>query len=53
MRFEIKNTQVENIKRLILYTGDDIDESIGYKVERKDLNILYTILRDLFKDDND
>lgn len=49
MKFEIKDTTNSGVKRLIIYNGSLSDESIGYKVELKDLNTLYSLLRDIFK----
>ena len=49
MKFEIKDSTIPNVKRLIIYIGDSYDESIGYKVQLKDLNSLYSLLRDIFK----
>ena len=49
MKFEIKDTSISSIKRIIIYSGNSSDDSIGYKVELKDLSSLYASLRDIFK----
>ncbi len=52
MTFEVANTQVESVKRLIIYREDTMNnDSIGYKVDKKDLYALYSQLKELFRND--
>ena len=52
MKFEIKNTENNDTKRFIIYREDTMNnDSIGYKVERKDLYVLYSQLKEIFRNE--
>ena len=46
--FEIKETNNEPVKRLIIYLDEDKTNSSGFKVGKNELYELYSLLREIF-----
>lgn len=49
--FDIKDTTIKDVKRLIVSMDTDELNTIGFKVSKIDLYQLYTLLKEMFKDE--
>ena len=49
--FEIKNTKDDGVKRLIITTDGDNDNTVGFKVDKKKLYELFVQLREIFNEE--
>ena len=49
--FELKDTTNEDVKRLIITTDSDNYNTVGFKVNKKELYELFVLLREIFNEE--